>query len=56
MYNTDRLQISPLSHRDKTFIIELVNTPGWLKFIRNKDIYTATDAQMYIQSILDNPQ
>ena len=56
MYNTNRLQISPLSHRDNSFIIELVNTPGWLKYIGNRDIYTAIDAQMYIQNILDNPQ
>ncbi|STZ49190.1 Uncharacterised protein [Myroides odoratimimus] len=56
MYSTDRLQISPLSHADNSFIIELVNTPGWLKYIGNRNVYTAMDAQMYIQSILDNPQ
>lgn len=56
MHNTDRLLITPLSHRDNSFIIELVNTPGWLKYIGNKDVYTTIEAQTYIQSILDNPQ
>lgn len=56
MYNTDRLLITPLSHRDNSFIMELVNTPGWLKYIGNRNVYTTIDAQMYIQSILDNPQ
>ncbi len=51
---TDRLQIEELSHADASFLIELVNTPGWLEFIGNRNVYTLFDAQNYIQNILDN--
>lgn len=53
---TDRLSLSLLDHHDHAFIMEIVNTPGWLKFIGNRNIYSALDAQHYIQPILDNPQ
>lgn len=51
---TDRLHIEELSHADASFLIELVNTPGWLEFIGNRNVYTLFDAQNYIQNILDN--
>lgn len=53
---TERLILTKLSHQDNTFFIELVNTPGWLKFIGNRNIYSALEAQLYIQNILDNAQ
>lgn len=53
---TDRLSLTLLHHHDNAFIMELVNTPGWLKFIGNRNIYSALDAQQYIQHILDHPQ
>lgn len=52
---TERLVITKLNPQDNAFIIELVNTPGWLKFIGNRNIYDTLDAQFYIQTILDNP-
>lgn len=51
---TDRLQIEDLTHADASFLIELVNTPGWLEFIGNRNVYNLFDAQNYIQNILDN--
>ncbi|WP_158963005.1 GNAT family N-acetyltransferase [Myroides fluvii] len=53
---TQRLLLTRLDHQDNAFFIELVNTPGWLKFIGNRNIYSALDAQQYIQTILDNSQ
>lgn len=52
---TERLLLTALDYCDNAFIIAIVNTPGWLKFIGNRNIYSALDAQLYIQNILDNP-
>jgi RimJ/RimL family protein N-acetyltransferase len=52
---SQRLSLTILDHHDNAFIMEIVNTPGWLKFIGNRNIYSALDAQIYIQNILDNP-
>ncbi len=48
---TDRLLLEPLSENDGDFIIELVNTNGWLKFIGNRNIHSKIDAISYIQKI-----
>ncbi len=39
---------------DAEFIIELVNSEGWLKFIGNRNISDIIDAKKYIQKILDD--
>lgn len=52
---TERLQIRPIKINDAEFITELVNSPGWLKFIGDRNIATKIDAEKYIQKILDNP-
>lgn len=55
LLTTDRLLIDYLSLDDKNFILELVNTAGWLKFIGNRNITSLDDATAYIQKISDNP-
>jgi len=52
---TERLIIRPINLTDSKFIIELLNTEGWLKFIGNRNIYNDDDAEKYIQKILDSP-
>lgn len=52
---TDRLIIRPINLTDSKFIIELVNSEGWLKFIGNRNISNDNDAEKYIQKILDSP-
>ncbi|MGG5208238.1 GNAT family N-acetyltransferase [Chryseobacterium sp. MIQD13] len=52
---TKRLLIEPLTATDKNFIFELVNTGEWIKFIGNRNITSGTEAEAYIQKILDNP-
>ncbi|GAB3703801.1 GNAT family N-acetyltransferase [Spirosoma flavus] len=50
MISTDRLIIRKLALEDASFIIELLNTPGWLQFIGDRGIRTLNDAQAYIQN------
>lgn len=51
---TERLLITSLREEDNNFILELVNTAGWLKFIGNRNIYTAEEASSYIKKINSN--
>lgn len=46
---TKRLILSQLSASDHAFILELVNSPSWLKYIGNRNIKTKTAAKKYIQ-------
>ncbi len=40
--------ICQLSIEDSEFILQLLNSPGWLKFIGNKNTKTISDAENYI--------
>lgn len=51
---TDRLLIEPLTVNDNNFILELVNTEGWIKFIGNRNVTSQVEATAYIQKIIDN--
>jgi len=53
-FTTERLTLKPLDNSDANFILELVNTDGWLTFIGNKNINSIEDATAYIQKINDN--
>jgi RimJ/RimL family protein N-acetyltransferase len=50
---TKRLRIRPIKLTDAAFILELVNSEGWLKFIGDRNISNKTDAEKYIQNILE---
>lgn len=50
-----RLHLTELSGNDHDFILELVNSPGWLTFIGDRNIKSATDAITYIEKIIANP-
>lgn len=52
---TDRLIIRQINLEDATFMIDLVNSEGWLKFIGDRNISDQKDAEKYIQKILDTP-
>ena len=52
---TDRLLIVPLALTDAKFILELVNSKGWLEFIGDRSVRSEDDALAYIQKINDNP-
>ncbi len=52
---TSRLLLHQLTANDTDFILELVNTPDWLKFIGDRDVTTTEDALAYINAIVHNP-
>jgi ribosomal-protein-alanine N-acetyltransferase len=54
LLQTKRLVIQPLKPDDHNFILELLNTEGWLKFIGDRNVKNAEDASDYIHRILGN--
>ncbi len=46
---TERLIIRELSVSDSPFIMELVNTPTWLKFIGDRGVKNLDDAKSYLR-------
>lgn len=52
---TSRLFISKLSLANDGFILQLVNTQGWLQFIGDRNVHNLQQAQDYIEKINSNP-
>ncbi len=50
VYETDRLLIRPTNVEDASFILELLNTPKWLKYIGDRQLNTIEDAAAYIET------
>jgi RimJ/RimL family protein N-acetyltransferase len=53
-FETERLKLRPITLKDADFIIDLVNSNGWLEFIGDRNVSNKKDAENYIQKILDN--
>ncbi|MCB0709515.1 MAG: GNAT family N-acetyltransferase [Chitinophagaceae bacterium] len=53
-YQTNRLTLKKLSAADAAFIYELVNSPGWIEFIGDRNVHTVEDAITYINKINNN--
>ena len=51
---TSRLLIEPLQLSDNNFILELVNTKGWLDFIGDRNLHSQEDVTAYIDKINNN--
>ena len=49
VFETDRLQLREMTLEDAAFILELVNTPEWYKYIGDRGIRTIDEARDYIQ-------
>ncbi|MEL7023691.1 MAG: GNAT family N-acetyltransferase [Pseudomonadota bacterium] len=49
--HTQRLTLTPVSTRDSQFFIELMNSPGWLEFIGDRNIQTVDDAREQIETV-----
>jgi ribosomal-protein-alanine N-acetyltransferase len=56
IFSTARLSLAPLGLQHSPFIMELVNTPGWITFIGNRNVHSAADATAYIGRIINNPK
>ncbi|MEM6696902.1 MAG: GNAT family N-acetyltransferase [Bacteroidota bacterium] len=48
MIVTQRLKIKEFQLRDAAFVLELVNTPAWLKYIGDRAVYSVADAEKYL--------
>jgi RimJ/RimL family protein N-acetyltransferase len=48
LFETERLQLRQFNLEDTAFIIELLNSPGWLKFIGDRNVKTMEDAKNYL--------
>lgn len=51
---TERLAIEPLTNKDSNFMLDLVNSDGWLRFIGDRKVRSLNDADGYVRNILDN--
>ncbi|MBL4594721.1 MAG: GNAT family N-acetyltransferase [Flavobacteriales bacterium] len=49
-YETQRLLFRPTNTEDASFILALLNTPKWLKYIGNRQLNTVADAEAYIKN------
>lgn len=50
--STERLRIRTISVSDAVFMVSLLNSPGWLKFIGDKKIRTISDCEKYVESVI----
>lgn len=51
--STNRLHLNILAKEDFEFIIQLVNTKGWIEFIGDRNIHSKEESVAYINKILD---
>lgn len=49
---TDRLKLREFSKDDAPFLLELLNTPAWIKFIGDRNVRTLDDARNYASNRL----
>jgi len=47
-FETERLILKPTTVEDAAFILELMNTPKWHKYIGDRNVNTLEDAEAYI--------
>jgi RimJ/RimL family protein N-acetyltransferase len=53
--DTNRLQLRPIGLDDAEFIINLINCPGFIRFIGDRNVRTKDQAITYLQNMLANP-
>jgi RimJ/RimL family protein N-acetyltransferase len=47
---TPRLNLRPTSEADADLVLKLLNTPKWLRFVGNRNVYSISEAREYIKS------
>lgn len=52
---TNRLLLTPITIDDADFINKLINCPGFLRYIGDRNIRTSKEAEIYISNMLANP-
>ena len=48
-FETERLLLKPMSKEDAPFLLELLNSPKWIKYIGDRNVYTIKEAATYIK-------
>lgn len=48
--DTPRLTLRPVALTDAPFLVALLNDPAWLKYIGDRGVRTAADAERYIEA------
>ncbi len=48
---TERLVLQEFSVDDAEFILTLLNTPGWLEYIGDKNVRSVEDAVNYLENV-----
>jgi RimJ/RimL family protein N-acetyltransferase len=48
-FQTERLLLKPTSVLDASFLVALMNSPGWLEYIGDRQVYSEKSARQYIQ-------
>lgn len=46
--STERLYLREFTLEDVSFIIELLNSPGWIQFIGDRNVHSEEDAKKYL--------
>lgn len=52
---TQRLVLAPIELDDYTFVLQLLNSPGWIQFIGDRNVHSIEDAKAYIDKIQHKP-
>ncbi|MEA5459415.1 GNAT family N-acetyltransferase [Arcicella sp. LKC2W] len=47
---TERLILRKFTLEDAPFVLELVNTPAWLKFIGDRNVHTVEESENYLRN------
>lgn len=53
--SSPRLQLQLLRPDDHAFMRVLVNTPGWIRFIGDRNVHSEADARAYVERIRNTP-
>jgi RimJ/RimL family protein N-acetyltransferase len=50
IFETERLILKPTSEKDAEFILELINTPKWIKYVGDRNVKSVQSAREYIET------
>jgi len=48
-FETERLLLKPMSKEDAPFLLELFNSPKWIKYVGDRNVHTIKEAATYIK-------
>jgi RimJ/RimL family protein N-acetyltransferase len=52
---TNRLHLSPIAIKDAQFMLKLINCPGFIRFIGDRQVRTVEEAEAYIANLISDP-